>query len=119
MKTIMLIDDKEVSNFIMKKYVNIFLGEANVIEFTDARKALESIPDHNPDLIILDLNIPEFSGFDFLDKMKEEEMKHKVVVVTASLNENDQKNCLSYPNVIDYGVKPLSDKLIQTILENL
>ena len=64
MKTVILIDDEEISNFIVKRYLGIFSKDTRVIEFTDAKNAYYSLPFTKPDLIFLDLHMPEFTGWE-------------------------------------------------------
>ncbi len=119
MKTVILIDDEEISNFIVKKYLGIFSKDTRVIEFTDAKNAFYSIPFTKPDLIFLDLHMPEFTGWEFLEKMKADGRTEKVVVLTASPNGDDQKRAHGFSNVVNYYVKPLADEDVSEILENL
>lgn len=118
MKKIMLIDDEDISNFIVKKYLNIFAKNAEVLEYTDAKNAYYSLAFDKPDLIFLDLHMPEFSGWEFLEKMEENGMSHKVVVLTASPSEEDQAQAYKFSNVVHFYVKPLSDEDIKDIIDN-
>lgn len=119
MKTVILIDDEEISNFIVKRYLGIFSKETRVIEFTDAKNAFYSLPFTKPDLIFLDLHMPEFTGWEFLEKMHDDGLDQKVVVLTASPNSDDQKRAHKFSNVVNYYVKPLSDDDVAEILEDL
>lgn len=118
MKTIMIIDDEEISNFIVKKYLALFAKGTEVLEFTDARDAYYSLAFNKPDLIFLDLHMPEFSGWEFLEKMEDEGLSQKVVVLTASPNSDDQERAHAFHNVVNYYVKPLSDEDIKEIVES-
>jgi PAS domain S-box-containing protein len=64
-----------------------------VAEAENGRIALEMLDDANPDLIILDLMMPELDGFEFLDEMKQipRWMGVPVIVVTAkTLTKEDE-----------------------------
>ncbi len=69
-------------------------------------------------LVLLDLNMPEMNGWDFLETCKERPYSEKirVVVVTSSLFREDQKKAEAYEQVIGYFTKPLNTQNCQEIL---
>ena len=73
-----------------------------------------------PSLILLDLQIPRFSGLEFLEKLREiQEIRHiPVVALTSSDNPSDQLRCRDL-GVVDYLLKPLAPAAIQQISARL
>ena len=77
----MLIDDREIDLFINQKIIEKFSIESNFKTFTNAKLALEylcSLDDQPglesvffPDIILLDINMPEMNGFQFLNAFSE------------------------------------------------
>lgn len=69
-------------------------------------------------LVLLDLNMPEMNGWDFLEACKQRSYSKKVhvVVVTSSLFWEDQKKAESYDQVIGYFTKPVNTRSCQEIL---
>jgi two-component system LytT family response regulator len=80
-----------------------------------ANKAFEILEEFEPDLIFLDIKMPEMDGFAFLEKLKAEKRKTEVVFVTAY----DQFALKALKNhAFDYLLKPIDRKeLLDCIME--
>lgn len=117
--TIMLVDDKDISNFIMRKFIEIRRPDANIKEFTDPQKALNSIDSIVPDIIFLDLNMPVMNGWQFLDEMRNASFSHKVAILTSSTSNDDFEKSKEYGNVINFYVKPLNPDELARVFEDL
>ena len=123
-KTIMLIDDNDIDNFINEKLIKSYYFAENVYVHTSTKSALEFL--HNievtlgeipedliPSYIFLDINMPILDGFHFLDEFEKVapnlKKKIKVSMLTTSLNPLDIEKSKMYPNVIKFIHKPLTE----------
>ncbi len=98
---------------------------------TDARAALIYLKSageqadtndcQRPDLIFLDINLPGMDGFEFLDEYHKLSVRLKseavVIMLTTSLNPDDQKRAMSYPEVSAFLNKPLTVEVIRETVE--
>jgi len=98
LQRILLIDDDEITNFLNYELIADLQLASFVETMVDARQALQLIeeqcPQHQcPDLILLDLKMPIFDGFDFLKGFQtlplDKVQKTKIVVLTTSSNPRD------------------------------
>jgi CheY-like chemotaxis protein len=115
MKKVMLVDDVDISNYIMKKLISKVSSEVSIYEFTLPEVAFSEIESINPDIIFLDLNMPVMNGWEFLDRMKETNTVNKVYILTSSPNEIDINRSKNYTNVKAFLIKPINI----TVLDNL
>ncbi|PQJ23573.1 LytTR family DNA-binding domain-containing protein [Tenacibaculum sp. SG-28] len=97
-----IIDDDELARVIIEKYCSK-LENVTVLEtFTNAIEAIDFIANNKVDLVFLDIHMPELSGFDFIDSLKNPPQ----IILTTS----DKKFALDafeYPCIADYLVKPI------------
>jgi CheY-like chemotaxis protein len=78
-RQVLIIDDDEVSRYLLKTV----LGQAE-LRFSEARGGQEGLrraSEVRPDLIILDLAMPDLSGFEVLSKLKENPRTANIPVI--------------------------------------
>ena len=119
MKKVMLIDDMDIFNFIMKKLIDSVDPVHQVHDFTNAELALQCLQDIEPNVIFLDLNMPILNGWDFLEGMKARNMEYKVYILTSSTSELDRQRSEDYKNVVSFLTKPVGEEKIARILESV
>ncbi len=86
---ICIVDDEEI---ILKMYSTKLEKEGyEVITYKSSKKALEDIPLQNPDLILLDILMPDLDGFELLDKLRKDNVVEKIPVIFLT-NLDDDKN---------------------------
>lgn len=119
-KNVWLIDDNEIDNFINKKTIMKCNFAENVTDFRAALQAEEKInelmetgdKENFPDLILLDLNMPVFSGLDFLNrcenKLLEMNPELKLIILTSSINPNDEYLTSTFKSFKAFLNKPLN-----------
>jgi two-component SAPR family response regulator len=111
-----LVDDEPITNIVTKIMVKKLNPEVEVSDFNDPVRAFSTLTDNEPNLIFLDLNMPEMTGWDFLDKMKELGMKHQVIILTSSVSAFDKQKATNYTNVIDFLNKPVEKESLMKYL---
>ncbi len=103
-KKLLIVDDKLELRQLLRSYLVEEGFEVNTAG--NGQEALFAARQHKPDLIILDLMMPEMSGFEFLRAFRRES-ETPVIVLTARLEENDKVVGLEL-GADDYVTKPFS-----------
>ena len=99
--------------------VNLTSRGYTVLEATNVPQALEHLHTAMPDLMILDIKLPEMTGWDLLNKLASDPtlaVKFPVLVMTASIMEA-QVDRERYPNIVDVLIKPFSAIRLMTAIE--
>jgi two-component system response regulator VicR len=115
-KTVVCIEDEPE----MVDLIKLILGRKG-FELTGAmggREGLEVIRRVKPDLVLLDLMMPDIDGWEVYQQMKaDEELKHiPVIVVTAKAQSIDKVLGLHIAKVDDYVTKPFGpQELLQSV----
>jgi len=114
-KIIFLVDDDTTNLTIGKKALS---GTYNVFTLNSGQVMLEMLENLTPDLILLDVNMPEMDGYEAIQRVKAKENTAHIPVIflTALNNEEMELKGLSL-GAIDYITKPFSTPLLLKRLE--
>jgi DNA-binding NarL/FixJ family response regulator len=87
---ILIVDDHALIREALRGVLTELNGEATIVEAADARQAMQCIVE-NPELelVLLDLTLPDRSGFDVLADVRERHPAISVVVLSASIERGD------------------------------
>jgi DNA-binding response OmpR family regulator len=109
-KKILVVDDKAELRTLLKSY--LVQESFDVATAADGREALIVARHEKPDLIVLDLMMPEMGGYDFMRNYRREAgtsggQETPIIILTAKLDENDKVLGLEL-GADDYVTKPFS-----------
>lgn len=97
-----IVDDEQMSREIL----GIMLADLKKIElvatFPNAIEAMKFLNKNQVDLIFLDIHMPGFSGFDFVQTIK-----NPPQIIFVTIDENFAKDAFEYDCIVDYLVKPI------------
>jgi len=124
-KSILLIDDDETTNFLNKLFVKQLDSNLEVNVVLNGKEAIDFLvlngKDISPCLVILDTNMPVMNGWEFLEHYEEKfdtnfKKKNTIVMLTAVDTEKVVAKAMADPNVADTAQKPLSDLTFRVLI---
>jgi CheY-like chemotaxis protein len=125
-KIAFIIDDDPIHVFLTKKYIEKAGGIDAVEVFKNGKEAydylstINSIHGQLPELILLDINMPIWDGWRFLDEFRKLQIKEKINIYlsTSSIYKEDYERAKEYGLTNKYLVKPLSLEKITSIINS-
>lgn len=121
MKKVLIIDDEKEFCLIVKRNLDM-MGDYAVETTCDGPSGIAAVSRFKPDIVLLDIIMPNMSGFDVLRELKgkPDTASIPVVMLTAVVSANEKEKALRL-SCADYVVKPVFiselDLKIKNVLE--
>ncbi len=116
-QTILIADDSRMNINII---VEIFKEDYEIIIARDGRQALQRVASNHPDLILLDIIMPEMDGYEVCRRLKADvKTKDIPVVFLTSLSDNEDESRGLALGAIDYIKKPMKIPIVKARVCNL
>src|SRR5476649_167415 len=106
-KTVLIVEDNELN---MKLFHDLLDAHGyKILKTKDGMEALDIAREHHPDLILMDIQLPEVSGLDVTKWLKEDDSLRSipVIAVTAFAMKGDEEK-IREGGCQDYIAKPIS-----------
>ncbi|MGO4816806.1 response regulator [Flavobacterium sp. W22_SRS_FP1] len=123
-KIAFIIDDDPIHVFLTKRYMEKTSELGSIMVFKNGKEAydylhaISSDEDKVPEIILLDINMPIWDGWHFLDEFKKLKFKQKIKVylLTSSISKEDYKKAAQYGLDDKYILKPLTSDKVKEIM---
>lgn len=103
-KTIMIVDDTEMNIVIL---VDALKEDYDLIVAINGIEAIEILEEQKPDLILLDIMMPEMNGYDVLSHINSDAtLEHIPVILLSAISDSDSKTKGFSLGAVDYITKP-------------
>ena len=117
-QNILLVDDNEINNLLHERLIEMSDFGAPVVVKQSAMEALDFLrsvattPEQIPEYIFLDIRMPVMDGFGFMDEFRNlpENVtgKTKVILLSSTLDPEDNEKAKKYTHVVKMLLKPLT-----------
>ena len=123
---ILLVDDDKGTNYLHKMVLKEADIAENILVALNGEQALEIINNVDnkypqPELIFLDINMPKMNGWEFLEEYQKfdnsRKNEHIIVMLTVSLNPDDEKKASTIPEISGFRSKPLNIEMLELIIK--
>lgn len=109
-KTMLIVDDKRVNRFTLSC---IFEKDFEISECVNGREAIDFLKENTPDIILLDLVMPECDGFEVINFVRQLNMNQiPIVLISASNDEEERKKAFKL-QIADFIHKPFDEQVVR------
>ncbi len=112
--SLLIVDD---DRRILTAFRMVFEGNYTVITAEKGSDSLRLLCEKAPDVVILDIGLPDMSGIDLLARIKGLAPETVVIVMTAA-EETEMVNRARELGAVDYLVKPIDARTLKTVVQN-
>jgi CheY-like chemotaxis protein len=108
------IDDDSINNMANERLLKKMGVDLDVTNFLDPTEAIRflSTSNENFDLMLLDINMPHYSGWEFLEKYAPLKKSMPIVMLTTSLDPRDQDRAKDNGLLYGFYSKPLTRQML-------
>lgn len=89
---VMIVEDRDIISHAITEMLTLS-GYEVVATFEDGRSAIENYPLSNPDVVLMDLLLPDMSGLDATRRILELDPQAKLIAITAATKEGLKEEC--------------------------
>ncbi|WP_245189721.1 response regulator [Lunatimonas salinarum] len=115
---VLIAEDNTINMFLAKTIVKKISPNAEIIEAKNGREAVEVAKQVVPDIILMDIQMPEMSGHEATQEIRRHaELLHiPIVAVTAGNVKGEREHCLNI-GMVDFIPKPIVEASIRGVFE--
>ncbi len=115
--TIFVVDDEEdVANLIAKR---LKAWGYDPICFFEGKGVVEAIQSRQPDLVLLDIRLPDISGMEIYGQLKQNGKCQKIPIVFFSAHSEEESYCLNELGAAGFVKKPYDPQDLKNLLTKL
>ena len=114
---VLVADDNVFNTFLIKTIISDILPKATIIEAVNGSEAVDHYKTKHPDIIFMDIQMPEMNGYDATKAIRSLEKLSRIPIIalTAATIKDEREKCLA-AGMNDYVSKPfVRDTIVNTI----
>ncbi len=117
MPTAMIVDDAAFMRMALKKIL-VHLGIDVIAEAENGLSAIQKYKETKPDIITMDITMPEMSGIEALKEIRKISSEVRVIMVTAMGQETYVREAV-INGAKDFIVKPFKEETVKSVMESV
>lgn len=114
---ILLADDNEFNILLVKQMISNILPKAQIFEAVNGIRAIELFEANQPDLVFMDIQMPELNGLEASEKIRSlTKGKHvPIIALTAGTQEDEREKCIQ-AGMDDFITKPFVVETLEKVI---
>ena len=113
---ILLVEDQKL---IRVGLISLFEGDIKIFsEAQNGKEAIEKYRMEKPDVVLMDIGLPDMSGIDATKKILEFDSNAKIVILTSHLSEQEVIDAL-HAGAFAYAMKDISTEILEMVIKTV
>lgn len=112
----LVVDDSKLARLSLIKSLNNTITDAEILQATNGLEAIEIVKSQKPDVVFLDLTMPEMDGYAAIPLILELNQKIKIIVVSADVQAKAKAKVIELGAQIHIQ-KPINTDKMKEILD--
>lgn len=117
MARIMIVDDAGVIRIILKKYLTNG-GHEIVCQAKNGIEAVEGYKEHKPDIVTMDISMPDMGGISAVKKILEIDPKAKIIMI-SSIDQKEYVLQAIKAGALHYIIKPVGEQKTLEVIDEV
>ena len=115
---VLLVEDNKVNQLLAKTIVARIVPNARIIEAINGQEAVDKYMQQQPDLILMDIQMPVMNGYEATQRIRELEqgLRTPIIALTAGTVKGEQEKCLA-AGMDDFITKPIIEESLVTMFQ--
>lgn len=115
--TILIADDSQFMRTILKEIIQGIYPDVIIVEAADGNEAIAQYNTHKPDLLLLDIVMPEKTGIEVLQEIGKNQGKK--IVIVSSIGQEETVQQLTELGADAFVTKPFEEDLLKKTLADI
>jgi len=117
--TILVAEDNRINMILVKTFLTKILAGVRVVEALNGKEAVSLFAKEQPDLVLMDVQMPEMNGYEASVEIRNKESGGKrtpIIALTAGTLKGERERCVE-AGMDDYLTKPVLKETLQATLD--
>lgn len=114
---VLIVEDNRINMLLAKKLIKKILPDSIIFEASDGKEAIEQFKKENPDVILMDIQMPKKNGYEATAEIRK--LKNSgnipIIALTAGTMSEDKEKCFK-SGMNDYISKPINQYDLEKVL---
>jgi CheY-like chemotaxis protein len=112
----LIVEDNELNLVLCRTLLAKLYPHYTFISATSGYQAIEMVEQHNPEFILMDIQMPDMDGRQTTQKLRERNYTRPIIACTANAISGEREKCLD-AGMDDYIAKPINQELLKEIVD--
>ena len=116
-KKVLIVEDNKINMLLTKKLISTIIFNCAIFEAIDGNEAIERYSQEKPDLILMDIQMPNKNGYEAVKEIRKikDAVNTPIIALTAGIMSGEREKCIE-SGMNDYLPKPIIKKDLEEII---